>query len=327
MKTLPAASLLLLTLTAAAQITPGKISFALPGHPGTLSLNQGNFKITELSAKPNNTEFGVRAEDGDLKFLGFLFLWPEKPHLTSDSCRDEMLKAEGPQTLAAVQGRLDYTTPGGVHTALVLLLRGDGKASGLRVFVAHEDLCADLLFTFAQPPTKAVFPMDRTKLILNSLTFDPDAQPTFREAFAYAAVEWNQHHVEGAAKAYASALKLVDSSDDPLKWRRVTTDQLSMALGMSGDLKASRAVNHAAIEKDPTYPLYYYDLACADAESGDAPAARIHLQQAFDRRANTLQGETFPNPANDDSLQKLKDDKDFWSLVESISKQLPKNSR
>jgi hypothetical protein len=321
MKTLLAASLLLLTMTGSAQITPGKISFALPDHPGSLSFDQGNFQIIELSAKPTNSEFGVRAEDGDLKFLGFLFLWPEKPHLTSDSCRDEMLKAEGPQILEAVQALSLYTTPSGVHTAMALIVPRTGKLSALRVFVADEDLCADLLFTEAQPPTKVVFPMDRIKLILNSLTFDPDAKPTF----SYATVEWNQHHVEGAAKAYAAALKLVDSSDDPPKWRRVTTDQLSMALGMSGDLKASRAVNQAAIETDPTYPLYYYDLACADAESGDASAARTHLQQAFDRRANSLKGESFPDPTADDSLKKLSADKDFWNLAENISQRLKKN--
>jgi hypothetical protein len=324
MKTLLAASLLVLTATGAAQITPGKISFALPDYPGSLSFNQGNFKISELSAKPNNSEFGVRAEDGDLKFLGFLFLWPEKPHLTSESCRDQMLKADGPQILEAVQGLSLYTTPSGVHTATALIVPSTGKLSAVRVFVAHEDLCADLLFTEAQPPTKAAFPMDRTKLILNSLTFDPDAEPTFREAFSYATVEWDQHHVEGAAKAYASALKLVDSSDDPTKWRRVTTDQLSMALGMSGDLKASRAVNQAAIEKDPTYPLYYYDLACADAESGDPGAARVHLQQAFDRRADFLTGESFPDPTADDSLKKLITDKNFWDLAKSISQQVKK---
>jgi len=325
MKTLLAASLLLLTATAAAQITPGKISFALPDHPGSLWFDQGNFKIGELSAKPNNTEFGVRASDGDLKFLGFLFLWPERPHLTSDSCRDEMLKAEGPQTIAADQGRLDYTTPNGVHTAMVLLIPPSGMSSALRVFVAHEDLCADLTFTYAQPPTIAAFPMDRTKLILNTLAFDPGAKPTFIEAFAYATVEWDKQQVQGAAKAYASALKLVDSSDDPIKWRRVTTDQLSMALGISGDLKTSRVVNQEAIEKDPTYPLYYYDLACADAESNDASAARTHLQQAFDRRANTLKGESLPDPTTDDSLKKLSTNKDFWTLAESISQQLKKN--
>jgi hypothetical protein len=93
---------------------------------------------------------------------------------------------------------------------------------------------------------------------------------------------------------------------------------------MSGDLKQSRAVNQAAIVKDPSYPLYYFNLACADAESGDAAGARAHLQQAFDRRANTIKGESLPDPAADDSIQKLKSNKEFWDFVQGLSKQLKK---
>jgi hypothetical protein len=44
-------------------------------------------------------------------------------------------------------------------------------------------------------------------------------------------------------------------------------------------LKQSRVVNEDAIERDPNYPIYYYDLACADAEEGNASAARIHLNR------------------------------------------------
>ena len=93
-----------------------------------------------------------------------------------------------------------------------------------------------------------------------------------------------------------------------------------MSYGMSGDLKRSREVNEAAILKDPTYPLYYYNLACADAEAGNATAARGHLHQASDRRANTLKGEPFPDPSTDDSILKLKDNKAFWAFVQSLPK-------
>ena len=95
-----------------------------------------------------------------------------------------------------------------------------------------------------------------------------------------------------------------------------------MSLGISGDLKGSREVNEAAIAKDPEYPLYYYNLSCADAEAGDPSAARTHLRLAFDRRAHTLKGETFPDPTEDDSLQKLRKDDAFWSLAQQVSQQL-----
>ena len=64
------------------------------------------------------------------------------------------------------------------------------------------------------------------------------------------------------------------------------------------------------------------DLACADAGEGKAAAAKEHLQMAFDRRANGIDTEHFPDPTQDDSLQKLKSDRTFWLLATSISAQL-----
>jgi hypothetical protein len=236
-----------------------------------------------------------------------------------------MLLSEDAESHNAATDRTQMKSADGTDIALVLLIPKDASRSAARAFVAKDDLCGDLLFSIDEPVTKKMLPLEKIKAILNSLHFDPAAQPTFRDVFAYATVEWEKHQIKGAALAYQSALKLVDSSDDPLKWRRVTTDQLSMSLGMSGDLKQSRAVNEAAIARDPAYPLYYYNLACADAEEGDAKAARTHLQQSFDRRANTLSGETLPDPSADDSFQKLKSNKDFWAFVEDLSKRLKKS--
>jgi tetratricopeptide (TPR) repeat protein len=100
--------------------------------------------------------------------------------------------------------------------------------------------------------------------------------------------------------------------------RRIATDQLEMSLSMSGDLKNSRAIAQQAIANDPDYPINYYNLACADAEQRDAANAKIHLQQAFDRRANTIKGEVMPDPTKDDSILKLKKDKTFWAFVETL---------
>ena len=300
-----------LTLSAVGQITPGKLTFGLPEHPGALTLEQGDWKITELSAKPENNELGIRAEKGDERFLGFLFFWREKAPLTSESCRDQMLLAE--KTFADPADKRSMKSKSGADIALVMLISGKNPHPVVRAFVAKGDLCADISLTYQSPSEIA-----ESKQLLDTLTFEPDAKPTFPVAFAYATVEWDRQQLKGAANAYTAALKLVDSSDDPTKWRRVTTDQLSMALGMSGDIAQSRAVNIAAIAKDPDYPLYYYNLACADAEENKPDAAREHLQEAWNRRKNTLQGETFPDPSKDDSFLKLKSNSSFWTFVEGL---------
>ena len=92
-----------------------------------------------------------------------------------------------------------------------------------------------------------------------------------------------------------------------------------MSLGISGSIKESRAVLESAIKDDPDYPLNYYNLACADAEQGDATGAKVHLQQAFERKNNTLKGESLPDPTKDDSLLKLKKNKEFWQSASSIA--------
>lgn len=306
-----ASFLLALGLSASGQVTPGKLSFALPEHRGVVTLDQGDWKVVELSAKPDNNEFGIRAVKGDQHFLGFLFLWPEKAPLTSETCRDQMLLAEKDSVLASDKRTMKSNS--GADIALVLLVSGNNPHPAVRAFVANGDLCADITLNY---PSAEGIP--ESKQLLDTLTFDPQATPDFRSVFAYATVEWDKEQFKGAALAYAAALKLVDSSDDPTKWRRVTTDQLSMALGVSGDTAQSRAVNAAAIARDPDYPLYYYNLACADAQEDKPDAAKQHLQQAWERRKNMLAGETFPDPSKDDSFLRLKSNESFWNFVTGL---------
>lgn len=100
--------------------------------------------------------------------------------------------------------------------------------------------------------------------------------------------------------------------------RRVATDEVVIALGMSGKVQQARQYAERAIAVDPDYPINYYNLACADAEDGNAVAAKAHLQQAFERKANVIPGEKMPNPATDDSLLKLRKNKEFWAFVQTL---------
>ena len=98
----------------------------------------------------------------------------------------------------------------------------------------------------------------------------------------------------------------------------MATDQAGIAYGSAGDIPEARALFNAAIAADPDYPMYYYNLACADAEEKKLADARTHLQQAFARKANVIQGETMPDPAKDDSFLPYRDNKEFWTFVQSL---------
>ena len=163
-------------------------------------------------------------------------------------------------------------------------------------------------------------PADDASLQARLSTFQPELgyTPILKDYFMQATILF-KNNPSSAAPYYKSALELLPAGSNTLRPRRILTDQLAMSLGMSGKLAESRSVLDAAIASDPDYPLNYYNLACADAEQGDAAQAKIHLQQAFDRKANTLQGEHLPDPTKDDSLLKLKGNKAFWSYAQSLS--------
>jgi hypothetical protein len=71
--------------SAHAQTTSGKLTFALPIHPGRMTLEQGTWQVVELSAKPNGNEWGERAEQGKQHLLAFLFAAPDKAPLNASS--------------------------------------------------------------------------------------------------------------------------------------------------------------------------------------------------------------------------------------------------
>ena len=297
------------------------ISFSLPAHTGYLHIDAPNFVITELSATPNGHEFGIRAEDNKLthvQFLGFLFL-PEPAQETAVACREWMLKSESREAgYRKVLGKREFTSTSGVSIAQVDYLQSkqpDAHQFVRRFFVASGDLCLDASLLAVNQ-----IMADAASSLTSSLVFDPAREPGFFEITRYAFVLFQHGQVKAAAPLYERALAFVDNVPDAAKWRRVTVDQASMSYGIAGDLVRSRALNEAAIQRDPDYPMYYYTLACADAESGDAIAARKHLQQAYARRANVIPGEHMPDASQDDSILKLKTDKEFWNFVQTLPK-------
>jgi len=324
-----------------AQTTPAKLSFAFPDHPGTMSLDQRNWKITELSAKENGTEFGIRAADGDYEFLGFLYP-ADKRNGAALTCRESMLKSERLDNSPDATDRATMTSDSGIEIATVLIYRRDHtKLSdhvagadvtnaithmGFRAFIGSGDLCADMNFDFPlTSPDAQKTVIESFQSELRTLQFDPHAKPTFLGAFTYATVDLTHFLPRGALAAYEIALDRAKSSDDPKKWTSITADQRSIALAMLQGPKQVPAACLEVIAHNPDYPGAYYILAKLDAEAADAEAAHTHLQQAFDRRANTLPGEIFPDPALDKSFLQLKENKDFWAFVQDLSSQLKRS--
>jgi hypothetical protein len=60
------------------------------------------------------------------------------------------------------------------------------------------------------------------------------------------------------------------------------------------------------------------DWRYCQVEALKALEPRTHLQQAFDRKANVIHGETMSDPTKDDSFTPYRNKKDFWAFIESL---------
>ncbi len=155
------------------------------------------------------------------------------------------------------------------------------------------------------------------KTMLGGFQSNLDYAPIVKDYFILATILF-KNNPGSAALYYKSALTALPAAPNSLRPRRILTDQLAMSLGMSGNLAEGRKFLESAIASDPDYPINYYNLACVDAEEGNATQAKIHLGLAFDRKANLIQGESMPDPTEDDSPMKLRNNKEFWDYVSSL---------
>jgi hypothetical protein len=307
--------------TSGNQQAPGSdFKIALPTHPGQLQWRADGFKIIETSAKSKGQEIGVRGVDGSgrLFFLGFLFLVSENAPLTSAKCREGVLKELRQDPKLKILATPEIARSDNVPVALVSYATqgNDGKKwYSVRGFVGSGDTCGDLEFYSLD----SIGAEDAAlKPIFESYRLDPRYIPQFTDTFFYAQILYQHQMYAAAGPLFEQAVAQLGDDKAQQTMRRVTIDQAGMSYGISGNIPKSRALFEAAIAKDPDYPLYYYNLACADAEEKKLSDARVHLQQAFARKQNMIPGETFPDPKKDDSFLPYRNDKDFWNFLEGL---------
>jgi hypothetical protein len=305
--------------------TSSDYKLTLTDHKGQLQWHTDGFKIVQSSAKPAGREIGIRGSDGsdNLSFLGFLFLAPEGAPQSSTKCRDQVL---GYDKKANPTLKILYTSELTPSSALPIALatyteKGRDGSTGYNVrgFIATGDICGDLSFYSRKP----ISDQDQNlAAIFSTYRFDPSYDPKFADVFQYGQVLYQTDMYKAAAPVFEKAIAMVPPDGAPFPSNkvatRVTTDQAGMAYGISGDVHKARAIFEAAIIKDPDYPLYYYNLACADAEEKNLPDARRHLQEAFARKANGNPGEPMPDPTKDNSFEPYKSNKEFWNFLRQV---------
>jgi tetratricopeptide (TPR) repeat protein len=297
----------------------GHFHIALPDQNGAFEWSAPGYNIAQMTVKSRGEELGVRGVNpaAKLMFIAFIFKVQE-PVDSPRVCRAGDMTENIQDPDIKVVGKTEIANSWGSSVPLVEYARANASGvvqPAVAAFVGAGSTCASIEFTgengvhLNDPALTA---------IIQTMRYAPDYAPQFRDVFLYGQIFYEKKDYKEAAPYFEQSIHLLGNGAEAQTWRRVATDQAGIAYGISGDVKASRAVFEAAIAKDPDYPMYYYNLACADAAEKNLPAAKEHLQQAFERKANVIPGEALPDPKTDDSFTPYKSDRQFWSFVSAL---------
>lgn len=135
--------------------------------------------------------------------------------------------------------------------------------------------------------------------------------------------EGSRYYVNGEyKKAIPPYQKALDLEKKERKLERkfwiVLVDNLTIAYGITGDFKQSMATAEYGISVEPTYPLFYYNIACGYGEQGDEDNAIRYLRDAFKYKANMLEGERLPDPMTDSSFAKFRNSEKFKKAISEM---------
>lgn len=324
---------LALAATALAQTQPDAtqtVSLVTPTGPGRILIAASNdLQLSAFHLFDKNTRPAMQFLNRPAGLAISYFLFPNPTGTpTAEACRDAVIKPiiQGfPASFVVSAKKTDttHTTPAGtaIPTASYLVETANGqpiRQQNLYGFYGDATTCAEAQISKSnfQPSEESLLTTE-----LDRFHFEPGYIPSSRDYFLLASIFYTTLKNPAAAiPYYQSALATLPTDPRTLKVRRIITDQIAMSYGMTGNILQSRAILKKSIAEDPDYPLYYYNLACADAEEGDAANAKLHLQQAFARKANTLPNENMPDPTKDESILKLKNNEPFWTFVQTLSK-------
>jgi tetratricopeptide (TPR) repeat protein len=291
--------------------------------PGAIQLpNEKNWKLEMLNVYDDGRRPVAQYSQTELQLVAsFMFFENLSGNPNAQSCRKDAIDPILAHDAKSISNRVDGDAKNSAGetlatTSYLFDITGGHHQRHLFGFAGDAKTCAEIhISSVIETPAED----DAMKAVLTAFHPDLTYQPKAYDYFLIATILFKNSPAL-AAPYYKSSLAIMPNDPNHMTPRRIATDQLVMSLGMSGDMKASRALAEKAVAADPDYPINYYNLACIDAEEGDAAAAKLHLQQAFDRRTHVLKGESMPDPTKDDSILKLKKNESFWSFVITLPK-------
>lgn len=330
--------LLLVSGTAAAQDAPAAPATQaspapatsdiwLPGKAWALELDGAGFTTRDNEIQPDGGRYFL-AENTKSHILVSVLLEAAKAPAQPEECQHSLEeKAKSNATLASAKLKgIDYRTSGELRILEFTLPQFDGVPKNQKnIFgcLIKDDVLVDIHISklFFRTSDQPLFDVLLQSIRIVTREAADTAVPVgnsmllFREGSRY----FIAHQYREAIGPYRQALEIekITPTLDKNLWR-VLVDNLSIAYGITGDATHAREALNYGVSKDPDYPMFYYNLACVAAGRGGLSETEKYLTLAFERRANTIPGEAFPDARVDDSFQKFLLQKEFRQFLNSL---------
>jgi tetratricopeptide (TPR) repeat protein len=150
-------------------------------------------------------------------------------------------------------------------------------------------------------------------------TQSSDSDATSFDYFREGSQFYAANDFRNAIGPYQKALDLEKQQPELSKnYWHVLVDNLGMAYGITNDLKRAEETFNYGVSKDPDYPMFYYNLGCVYAERNDMDKSMDYLRKAFALKANSIPGESMPDPRHDDSFQRFMSNERFRKFADSL---------
>ena len=327
----------LLAATTLCAQDPSQTSIWLPARPWALQMQAPGFTVEKNGIQPDGRRYFL-AENKANSMVASVYLEAMRGTPAAGECQRSLHDKEARFSPLSTQGLKDvvYSEKEGMEILEYLL--PDAKGAPIKQHNVFACLIKDNVFVDIHLSKSLYTPADKPSFdeLLASFRFVDKAPspatvaapaPAGNSALAGNALQlfrkgsfyYISQNFKEAIGPYQQALDLEKANPTLEKklWY-VLVDNLTIAYGITGDLANSESIAQYGISKDPNYPLFYYNLACAAAEKGDVAGAETNLKLAYDRRANVLAGETFSDARTDDSFQKLMQQRGFRDFANKL---------
>jgi len=309
--------LLVVNIVTAEEKSSRPIVLSLPDLNWALEINAIGFSMEDFEIAPhgNATRFQATNKKTGVVMSGFLEKAPKKGN--AKDCRSYYWSKAQKSPFTKTDIKMSESGEIAIVEYFVKEYMGrELNQKNLNAYLAESDYWIDIHLS------KTDYKLGDQQLfeaVLSGVRIKKNYKPGSLMLFHYGNLFYWQKKYSKAIPYYQQALNLENKDETmPKALWFVLVDQLGMSYGISGDVENAKKIYNSAISKAPEYPMFYYNLACACAESNDLDGAIKNLKLAYKYKKNMLPGETLPNPRNDSSFKKYINTEKFKAELNQI---------